>query len=58
MDIAALSTAMSQTNLLSQIGTAVLSMSMDMAETAGDGMVQVLESAVTPELGSNIDIRV
>lgn len=58
MDITALSTAMSQTSLLNQVGAAVLSMSMDMVETAGEGMIQVLESAVTPELGSNIDIRV
>lgn len=58
MDIAALSTSMSQMNLTSQIGTAVLSMSMDMAETAGDGLIKVMESSVTPELGANIDIRV
>ncbi len=58
MDIAAISTAMSQMNLTSQIGTAVLSMSMDMAESAGDGLVKVLESSVTPELGANIDIRI
>lgn len=58
MDIAAVSTAMSQMNLTSQIGTAVLSMSMDMAESAGDGLVKVLESSVTPELGANIDIRI
>ena len=58
MDIAALSTSMSQMNLTSQIGTAVLSMSMDMAETAGDGLIKVMESSVTPELGTNIDIRV
>ena len=58
MDIAAISTAMSQMNLTSQIGTSVLSMSMDMAESAGDGLVKVLESSVTPELGANIDIRI
>ena len=58
MDIAAVSTAMSQMNLTSQIGTAVLSMSMDMAESAGDGLVKVLESSVTSELGANIDIRI
>ena len=58
MDIAAISTAMSQMNLTRQIGTAVLSMSMDMAESAGDGLVKVLESSVTPELGANIDIRI
>ena len=58
MDIAAISTAMSQMNLTSQIGTAVLSMSMDMAESAGDGLVKVLESSVTSELGANIDIRI
>lgn len=58
MDIAALSTAMSQMNLMSQVSTAVLSMSMDMAETAGDGMIKIMESSVNPELGSSIDIRV
>lgn len=58
MDIAALSTAMSQMNLMSQVSTAVLSMSMDMAETAGDGMIKIMESSINPELGSSIDIRV
>ena len=41
----------------------MLSKSLDLTETLGDGMVEILdasamESSVTPYLGSNIDYRV
>lgn len=57
MDIAALSTAMSQANLATQVSVAVTGKVMDMAEVSGDQMVKALEQSVQPHLGSNIDVR-
>lgn len=58
MDIAALSMASSQANLMTQIGTAVLSMSMDTTEQASQSMIKMMEQSVNPGLGSNIDVSV
>lgn len=57
MDIAQLSTAMSMQNFSTAYSTAVLSMSMDTVEKAGDGIVKMMELSANPNLGSNIDIR-
>lgn len=62
MDIPALSMHMAQTNLLSDVGTAMLAKSMEQAETITASMTEMLDSAamersVCPELGQNIDIR-
>ncbi len=63
MDIAGLSMAMASNNLQTQVGTAVLSKAMDTNEALGQGIVQMIDSAamersVTPELGTNIDLRI
>lgn len=65
MDIAALSISMSQSNLITQVGTAVLSMSLDTLEQSGDGMIDLInksthamELSVQPNLGANIDIKI
>mgnify|MGYP001106686149 CR=1 FL=1 len=63
MDIAGLSMNIAQTNLLSDVGTAMLSKSLDMAETMGASMTDLLDSAamersVNPDLGANIDISI
>ncbi|WP_440527150.1 YjfB family protein [Simiaoa sp.] len=63
MDIAGLSMAMASNNLQTQVGTAVLSKAMDTNEALGQGIVQMMDSAamersVTPELGTNIDLRI
>lgn len=63
MDIEGLSMNMSQTGLLDAVGTQVLAMSLDMAEQAGEGMIDMMnrsmmENSVMPELGGNIDIMV
>ena len=63
MDIAGLSMAMASNNLQTQVGTAVLSKTMDTNEALGQGIVQMIDSAamersVTPELGTNIDLRI
>lgn len=62
MDIASLSTAMAHISDMSQIGTAVLSKAMDANEALGEGLVQIMDSAmelsVNPNVGANIDIRI
>lgn len=58
MDIAQLSSALAMQNTSTAIGTAVLSMSLDTVEKAGDGIVKMMELSVNPGLGSNIDISI
>ena len=63
MDIAGLSMAMASNNLQTKVGTAVLSKAMAPNEALGQGIVQMMDSAamersVTPELGTNIDLRI
>ncbi len=63
MDIAGLSMSMASNNLQTKIGTAVLSKAMDTNEALGQGIVQMMDSAamersVTPEIGTNIDLRI
>lgn len=60
MDIAALSMAMSQMNLGTQVGVAVTKLSMDTAEQSGQmmaNMIKGMELSVNPNMGSQIDIR-
>jgi hypothetical protein len=56
MDIAALSMAMSMSNLQTQVGIALMDKSMEIAEIATDGIQQMMEASVTPHLGQTIDI--
>lgn len=58
MDIAALSTSMSMSELSTNVGVALLSKSLDSMEVMGDSMVKMLESSVTPHLGQNLDISI
>ena len=58
MDIAALSMSMNQIGLMNQVGTAVLSKSLDSMETMGDGMRKIMEASVTPQLGQNVDYSI
>ena len=62
MNIPELSTAMASNQLLNQVGTAMLSKSLDDAESAGASMVQMMdrsmELSVNPSIGSNIDVLV
>ena len=62
MDIAGLSMAMASNNLQTKVGTAVLSKAMDTNEALGQGIIQMdsaaMERSVTPELGTNIDLRI
>ena len=58
MDIAAISMAMSQQNLMNNVNVALLSKSLDTVETAGADMVKMMEQSVSPNLGQNIDITI
>ena len=55
---AALSSVMSQTALMDQVSTAVLSKSLDNMEVMGDGMKKILETSVQPQLGQNFDVSI
>ena len=63
MDIAGLSMGISQAKVVTDVSTAMLAKSLDMMETIGDGMAELIqrsmmENSVTPNLGGNIDIMV
>lgn len=63
MDIPALSMSMAQSNLLTDVGTAVLAKTMDQAEAISASLTDMLDSAamelsVNPAVGGNIDISV
>lgn len=63
MDISGLSVALAQVNVQNDVSVAMLGKAMDVSETLGEGMVEMLDSAameqsVRPYLGGNIDLRV
>lgn len=63
MDIPALSMSMAQSNLLTDVGTAVLAKTMDQAEAVSSSLTDMLDAAamelsVNPAVGGNIDISV
>ena len=63
MDIAGVSTALSNVSLQSKVGTAVLSKAMDTNEALGAGMIEMIDAAamersVNPAVGSNFDMYV
>ncbi len=63
MDIASVSMALAQTNSLSQVGIAVLDNAMESSQTAGQGIVKMMDAAamersVNPAVGSNFDMLV
>lgn len=62
MNIPELSTALSNINVMNQVGTAVLSKALDNSETAGAGLINMIdrsmELSVNPAVGSNFDMYV
>lgn len=63
MDIAGVSTALSNASLNSKIGTAVLAKALDTEEALGNGIVEMIDAAamersVNPHIGSNFDMLV
>ncbi len=63
MDIPGLSMALSQVKVQNDFSVAMLSKAMDLGETLGEGMVDMLDAAamersVMPHIGGNIDLAV
>lgn len=58
MDIAGLSMTLSQSNLMNQVGTAVLAKTLDTAQTQGENLTKMMELSVNPQLGANLDVLV
>lgn len=56
MDIASLSTAISQQNLLTQVSVAVLDKTLETVTDSSQNLTKMMEQSVQPELGQNIDI--
>ena len=56
IDIAAYSVAHSQNQVLQDVGTGILSKTLDMAELQGAQLAKMMEQSVLPHLGGNIDI--
>lgn len=55
--------SLSQIQISSQVGTAVLKNTMDMNEALGAGLINMLDAAsiermVNPAVGSNLDLRI
>lgn len=57
MDVAAISTQLSQMKLASAVSVGVAKISMDAAKVQANEMVKTLEQSVQPHLGGNIDLR-
>lgn len=63
MDIAAVSMALANIDVMSKVGTAVLDKTMETNEALGAGMVEMIDAAamelsVNPNVGSNLDLRI
>lgn len=62
MDIPGLSMALSQTQALNNVGTAILAKSLDTMEASGAQMIDMMKSSmelsVNPNLGANIDLYI
>ena len=63
MDITGLSMGISQAQLMTDYGIAMLSKSMETVDTLGAGLVEMIDASamelsVNPAVGANIDIRV
>ncbi len=63
MDIAGLSMAMAAMDIQTKVGTAMLDKSLELGETLGAGMVEMIDASamelsVNPSVGANVDIRI
>lgn len=63
MDIAGLSISLSQANLSTRVGTAMLDRTMETNEALGAGLVEMIDAAamersVNPAVGSSFDMKV
>ena len=58
MDIAALSTQLSQMSIKQQANISLIGKAMEITKVNSDVLTKALEQSVRPELGSNIDIKI
>lgn len=63
MDIPGLSMALSQADVLQQVGIAVLDKQLDLSKEVGAELMEIMDSAamelsVNPAVGGNFDIRI
>lgn len=58
MDIAAMSTVMSQSSLSQAVSLKVLNLAKDSAVQQGQQLVQMMNQSLDPNLGNSIDIKV
>ena len=56
MSIASLSTNMHMAQVQQEVGYAMLDNSLENLDVMSQGMIKMMESSVTPELGQNIDL--
>ncbi|WP_082053178.1 YjfB family protein [Gordoniibacillus kamchatkensis] len=58
MDIAAVSTSLSQSGLQQSVGISILKQSMDAATEQNQVLIQMMQQSVQPYLGGNLDIKI
>jgi hypothetical protein len=58
MDIAALSSSMSQSSLFQQVGISLEKMSLNTLNDNSQSLIKMMELSVNPNLGSKLDVRV
>lgn len=58
MDIAGLAINMNQTQLLTEVKTAVLAKNLDAQEQMKESIKVMMEQSVKPNLGKNIDVSI
>lgn len=63
MDVAGLSSVLTNMRIQNQVGTEVLAKAMDTNESLGAGMIEMIDAAamentVTPWIGGNFDARI
>ncbi|QXM05183.1 YjfB family protein [Crassaminicella indica] len=57
MDIAAMSTIMSQEKVMQQASLSVMKMAMDTSKSQSVELTKMMEQSVNPHVGGNIDIK-
>ncbi len=58
MDIASLSMQTSALQASDMVSVAIFKKTLETIEGSGEGMIQMMEQSVHPNLGQNIDLRV
>lgn len=58
MDIVSYASANAIQSTQSQVSLAMMAKTLDLQETMGDQITQMMELSVNPSIGGNIDIRV